>query len=154
VKRLLNGIFSQSDTFLGQGPSTQTECIKIISHCDLRAFRNFGDSQPAFLAGPCIGMITIIGDWVRPSLPILTISREWKIIDCSHFSPLCALSAFSIRPIFVRQKCTVEASDENAYFHIFTIYLTRLFWNVSMFAVSIRHMNNRRINEISIKLKQ
>jgi hypothetical protein len=64
-----------------------------------------------------------------------------KTASISHHFP-----RFRYGP-FLLGKNTVEASDENPYyaifvfiiiynyFHVFTIYFSRLFWNVSMFAV-------------------
>jgi hypothetical protein len=48
-------------------------------------YAHFWDSQPTISRWPGHQYDnSIIVDWVRPSAPI---SREWKIIDCSHFPP-------------------------------------------------------------------
>jgi hypothetical protein len=80
-------------------------------HCDLRAFRHFGDSQP-FLAGP-------------------SISRKWKIIDCSHFPPFPPFPRFRYDPFLFGKNAQLKPQMRTHifvyhYFHVYTIYLTRL----------------------------
>jgi hypothetical protein len=87
-----------------------------------------------FLPGYRYGMhITlIIGDWVRPSVPIPTISREWKIIDCSLFPPLSAISTFWHGPFLLGKNAQLKPQMRMHiffvynYFHVFTIYFTCL----------------------------